>query len=484
MTPSPPAALASLGLAALLLGGCAPWDGVETAATPRDPAALTMAEADQATATAAWPDEAWWTAYGDDQLDGLIREALSSAPTLRIAAARIRQAAAQAGLAEARLSPRLDASASIIDQRFNENGLYPTPPAGQTHTNNRLALDGGYTLDLWGGREADYRAALGRLRAGEVEAQAVRLDLASTIAQTYVALAAAHDQRDIDQDLLRQQQEILTIATKLSGAGLTTEVETRQAEAALAATRSELADLEERIALLRQDLGVLVGAGPDRGARIERPRLAGPAGLALPSRLPADLLGHRPDIVAQRWRVEAASQAIGAAKAEFYPNIDLSAFLGFQSIGLDTFLKAGSLMVGAGPTISLPIFDAGRRRAALAGADAEYDLAVEQYNQTLLDALRDIAGQLRSWRACQDRLAHDRHAVGQLGEAYRLALLRYREGLANYLTVLSAEGDLTAARRREAEARNRQITLSIALVHALGGGGVPSPAPEPAKGHP
>jgi len=470
--------------AALALGGCASFDGLAPQAQPNDPNQRTLAAVSPSAASAPWPRQDWWQGFQDPQLTRLIQEGLAGNPTLKVADARMRRAAAEAGLAEAKLYPRLDASASVIGQRFDENSLYPSPPAGEFHTNNRMALEGSYSLDLWGGHEAAFRAALGQVQASAVEAQAARLDLADAIAQAYVRLALAFEQRQISQELLRQKQEIFTLSAKLVSAGLITEIEQRQAEAAIAATKAEIAGNEEAIALTRQELAALVGSGPERGASIERPRLRLTQAIGLPSTLPAELLGRRPEIVARRWRIEAAGHTIEAAKTEFYPNLNLSAFLGVQSIGLASFLKAGSLMVGAGPAVTLPIFDAGRLRSNLAAADADLDLLVEQYNAALVEALREIAGQLTSWQANQSRLEQEQLATRRLDQAYRLALLRYREGVANYLTVLSAEGDLIAARRREAEARVRQYTLSIGLIHALGGGFTPQslpPAPTAAR---
>jgi len=472
------ASVATTWLIALIVSGCASWDEIDHQAAITDANALGLAGTVGAKAEPApWPAEEWWSGLRDPQLTQLIREALDGNPSLKVAQARIRRTAALAGLAESALYPHLDGGASIVEQRFNKNDVYPNTLAGKVRTANRIALEGSYNLDLWGGREAEYRAALGNLRASEIDAQAARLDLAALIAQTYVRLAVEFDQLDISRDLLRQKQEIQALTAKQVRAGLVTEVETRQAEAAIAAARAEITSNEERIDLLRHDLAALAGRGPDRGGDIQRPSLTVATPVGLPSTLPADLIGRRPDIVAHRWRIEAATRTIDSAKAQFYPNVDLTAFLGFKSIGIGQFLAASSFMAGAGPAITLPIFDAGRLRSSLAEANASLDIAVELYNGAIVDALREVVSHLSSWQANQARMTQDRLAVAHLEEAYRLAVLRYREGLTNYLTVLSAEGDLIAERRQEAESRNRQYSLSIGLAHALGGGFVPQALP-------
>jgi NodT family efflux transporter outer membrane factor (OMF) lipoprotein len=190
--------------------------------------------------------------------------------------------------------------------------------------------------------------------------------------------------------------------------------------------------------------------------------------------MPAELLGRRPDLVARRWRVEAALQDVAAAKARFYPNIDLFAVVGLQSLGEAGLLSAASRSIAAGPALSLPIFDGGRLRAGLAGSKADYEIAVEQYNQALADALRDVADQLSSFRSVQAQGSEQRQALATAQEAYQLALARYREGIGNYLQVLSAEAPVLEQRALAADLHARQLSISINLMRALGGGYQPA----------
>ena len=192
--------------------------------------------------------------------------------------------------------------------------------------------------------------------------------------------------------------------------------------------------------------------------------------VTLPSTVPAELLGRRPDLVAQRWRVESANKDIAVAKAEFYPNVNLIAFIGLQSIGPSGFFSAASRTMGVGPAVTLPIFEGGRLRANLAGKNAAYDIAVEEYNQALVAALRDVVDQLASFRSVAAQRVEQKQALASAQEAYDLALLRYREGLGNYLQVLSAESPLLQQQSLEADLRARQLALAIELTRALGGG--------------
>jgi len=194
----------------------------------------------------------------------------------------------------------------------------------------------------------------------------------------------------------------------------------------------------------------------------------------LPSRLPSELLGRRPDLIAQRMRVTAAADAIKVRQADFYPNVDLLAFAGFQRLGPGALIFAGDREPGAGLALSLPLFDAGRRRAALAGADAAFDASVEQYNQALADALREVADVVSSLKSVAAQRAEQTEALGIAQEAYNLAVLRYREGIGNYLQVLSTEDQLLTQQRLDADLLARSLDLAVSLSQALGGGFSPA----------
>ena len=179
---------------------------------------------------------------------------------------------------------------------------------------------------------------------------------------------------------------------------------------------------------------------------------------------------RRPDILAQRWRVEAARHGIDNAKAQFYPDVSLTALVGYQILGPGALLTAGNRAIGATPAISLPIFDAGRRRGNLAARDSEYDVAVEQYNQAIADGLREVVDQLTSFRSVTEQQVHQREGLSTAQDAYDLATLRYREGVGNYLQVLTTETQLLSQRSLDADLRARALDTSISLARALGGG--------------
>jgi NodT family efflux transporter outer membrane factor (OMF) lipoprotein len=464
--------IAGLLLVTLLAPGCASMSGLSTQASVQSAGALAAEKslADTAASSTAWPASDWWRTFADPQLDQLIDEALSDSPTLKIAAARTRRALAFADNAKSTLYPQVNADLEITRERFSERGAVPPPLAGSWSTLHQLQATLSWELDFWGKNRAAYESALGQARATAVDAYAARLALSSNIAQAYVQLQRAYLQLDVAGATLKEREQLYALTRDRNAAGIDSRLELKQAESALPATREQIAQLQETIQLTRNQLAALLGQGPDRGLAIARPEATALAAVALPSTLPAELLGRRPDLIAQRARVEAAQKDIASAKAEFYPNVNLMAFVGLQSFGGAGFLSAASRMMGLGPAVSLPIFDAGRLRANLAGRNADYDIAVEQYNQTLADAIRDVVDQLASFRSVDEQRRQQVQAQATAQEAYDLALLRYREGIGNYLQVLSAETPLLAQQGLDADLRSRQLTLAINLIRALGGG--------------
>ena len=471
---------ACAALAALLTAGCASFDGIAPRAKRADAASLAANRwlAGAATSPAAWPGTDWWQRFGDPQLDLLIAEALAGSPGMSSARARIDKAMALAAYSGAALSPQVGAGADLTRQRYSENGIYPPPLAGSWHTQTQLALSFGYEIDLWGRNRAAFDAALGQVKASEVDAYAVRLLLAASVARAYVQLGRAFEQLELAQATLAQREAILALVGQRVGAGIDSRVELKQVEVSIPAALERITQLQEEIALGRNLIAALLGQGPDRGLAITRPRAQAQA-VGLPSTLPADWLGRRPDVVAQRWRVEAGLRDIDAAKGQFYPNINLAALVGVQSITFSKLLSTASAVPSFGPALRLPLFDGGRLRANLASKDADYDLAVEQYNQTLVDALREVVDQIASLRSVDAQRVQLASALAAAREAHALALERFRAGIVSYLQVLAAEAPVLEQQSLQANLRARELELSINLIRALGGGFEDQPAAGP-----
>ncbi|PZN94316.1 MAG: multidrug transporter [Alphaproteobacteria bacterium] len=459
-----------LPLPALLLLSACVAPSLDAGRSPRTAEALGVASL-SGDAAIRWPGQDWWRAYGDPQLDALIAEAQAGSPDVAAAEARLRRAAAQLGQARAATLPSLEAngSAALSKQSYNNGIPAEFVPRGYNDV-GRATLDFGYELDFWGRNRAAIGAATSDLRAAEADRAAAAVMLATSVATTYAQLAQLTAVRDVAVASIALREQTLGLVRRRVREGLDTQGEEQSALAGAAAAREALGGTDESLALTRNALAALLGAGPDRGRTITPPTLARLAAFGLPARLGADLIGRKPEIVAARWRVEAAARRIGVARADFYPNINLAAFIGAQSLGLSNLVVGGSDIGQVGPAIRLPIFDGGRRKANLRGAEADYALAVAQYDSALVQALQDVADAATSARALAGRLADSRAALAAQEEANRIARLRYTGGLADYQSVLIAEDNVLQRRRLLADLQARAFTLDVALVRALGGG--------------
>jgi NodT family efflux transporter outer membrane factor (OMF) lipoprotein len=418
-------------------------------------AVRSVAEADS-----PWPTTDWWKAYLDPQLDLLVKQATIGNPSLRLAETRISRARSLAGGAKSALWPSINSSVVLSREKY----------LGQTYWDNDAILDFVYNLDLWGKNRNALEAALGKVKVAEAEARLVKLNLETAVVRAYIALSLQYTAQDIARTTLQQRQDILDITQKRKAAGLATEFELSQAEAPVPAARAELESITETIALLRNQLGTLTGRGPGYGEEILRPTLSLDVPIQLPSLLPADLLGRRPDVAAQRWRVESAGKSIKVAKAAFYPNINLTAYIGWSALEFAQFMSAGTLAHGFGPAITLPIFEGGRLRSDLGIATADYDAAVESYNMTLIEALQSVSDALVTLRSLDKQRAEADKANALAERAYGIAMRGYRAGLTNYLEVLNAQNQTLVESLRRAKIEARKLDAHALLMQALGGG--------------
>ena len=428
------------------------------------------ANATTAAADAAAPiDSQWWLGFDDTQLSALIEKALASNPSLRIAQSRLSRAMAASDIASATGQPQLGVGLDATRQRFSANSIYPPPLGGNNYELGTLQLAGSWELDLFGRDRATLDAALGQVRAAQADAQAARMLLASNVARSYFSLVRIQAQLGVAQRTLDQRQQALALVQDRVKAGLDTQLEQQQSESALPDARFQIEALREQKALALNALAALTSQ-QNEALALTLPAQAAIKTIALSPSIPLDLLGRRADIAASRWRIEAATQDVGAAKAQFYPNINLTAFAGFSSIGLDRLLSSGSDQWGVGPAIRLPLFDGGRLRANLRGKTADLDTAIESYNALVLDAVRDVADQLTSAKSIARQQTEQSAAQQSAEQAYSIAVQRYQAGLGNYLNVLSAETSVLAQRRQGVDLAARALDTQVQLIRALGGG--------------
>jgi NodT family efflux transporter outer membrane factor (OMF) lipoprotein len=424
-----------------------------------------------ASSAAAWPQESWWSAYDDPQLDALMVEALAASPDLASASARLRSAQGYAQQAGAALAPQIDATASggLVQQSEN-NGIPPALVPDGWEKSGKLGLGLSLDLDLWGKNRAALAAARSDIDAARFELAEARLALTTSIAATYADLAKLYAQRDVLDSQLAIRSDTLKLVSDRVDAGLDTRAELKQAQSRVPAARADLAATDEAIALTRNALAALTGAGPDRGLTIARPRVSLLTARGLPDNAGIDLVGRRPDIAAARAGVEAAASRIKVARAAFYPNVSISGLIGLQSLGFDNLLKGSSAFGNVGPAVTLPIFHGGAISGQYRGAHGKYDEAVARYDAGVVAALKQVADAVTSRNALAVRLSESRQALADAEEANAIARKRYEGGLSTYLDVLNAEEGVLQARRTVAELQTRAFTLDVAMVRALGGG--------------
>jgi NodT family efflux transporter outer membrane factor (OMF) lipoprotein len=460
-----------LVLALLVLAGCAPDLGALPVLQEPDPlqSAKTFAAP-----PAAWPQEEWWKAYGDAQLDDLIAEALEDSPSLKIAAARVRAAVAQAGIAEADLLPAIGVSGDLSETEVSRNsqgqGLRAVVPRGWHHEASIVAgLN--YELDFFGKNRAALAAATSAADAAAADEATARLELSTAVATVYARLLQLNAEKTLAQDAVRQRKESADLVRQRFFRQLENQGQVSRAETQIWTAQTQFDTIKRLIRLTQNELAALLGKGPDRGlAIVPSPGTRVLRSPGLPDKLAIDLVGRRPDIVAARKRAEAAASGISVAEAAFYPNIDLVGGFGLQTLDAGYLLTASSEMGHFGPAVSLPLFDYERRASVYRGARAGYDAAAAAYDATLTNALRDVADAYGNRRAVEDELTDARSALATGEKAYAILKQRYRAGITPYIELLGAETALIEQRRAAVDFETTAFTYDIALVRALGGG--------------
>jgi NodT family efflux transporter outer membrane factor (OMF) lipoprotein len=473
---TPPLALVSaLMLSVPILSGCVD-------APPTTPQLKEVAQSDLGLDGAAAPHypREWWKAFKDPQVDRLAPMVIANNPTLLGALARLR--AAQAELAVNRANDRPQVTLDGSEQRilFSNDYIIPPPFGGSYRWYGSLTADMSWDLDFWG-KQADLIAkARDTAVANALDAEAAHLALSGAFAQAYVDLLLNYQNGDIADETVAERTEILSITQGRFDAGLENASAVEQAKSLLSIAEAD----QLRYAAAREvdlhAIAALAGQGAALYGTISRPTPEVDAAVPLPDKLPADLLSRRPDILAAKARIEAAVQGREAAHADFYPNINLEALIGFQSIGLSSMFTGSAFTMGVGPALHLPIFDAGKLRAQYAHATADLDSSVADYNGAVVGAIKQTADAMTEVKSLAAQRVHQEDAVKSAQRAYEIARERYRSGLATQLPMLTAEATLLQARQQlsgvVAEGLKQRITLLLTV-----GGGFEPPADFDAK---
>ena len=413
------------------------------------------------------------TQFGDPQLPQLIDEALDGSPSIAQAQARIAKASSYIEtLALGALSEgqRLATRGPANSIRPTRSSRRRTAARGIARTTRSRALRG---ISTCGARIAKrLRQAVSQEKAAEADMQQARVTLAASVASTYNQLARLYALRDIAQHEIAKRDDIDRITNGRVAAGLDTNVERKTAQGNLATSQSNLTELDGQITTTRYQLAALLGEGPDRGLQIANPIAESTIDVALPDNLPADLVSRRPDIVAARWQVDAATHDVKEAKAEFFPDINLAAGVRSRRVRLGPLPHGRAAVRSRRDRRSICRSSTpAHLRSQLKGRYADFDYDVANYNQTLINALTDVATQVAAIRSIDQPDWATRSARSTpRRSAYQLAVIRYKAGLSPQLQVLNADENRLATDQTVTNLQMKRRDQQIGLIKALGGG--------------
>lgn len=413
--------------------------------------------------------ESWWTAFGDPTLDSLVQRACAANLDLKLAAARVREARAQAGITRADLLPRLDANGSVTRNRYSENGAFPVAdPQANLYS---AGFDAHWELDVFGGTRRSIEAAQAEIEASVEDRRAVLVSLLGEVARAYIELRGNQQLAAVSRRNVEAANATLEITRARLDGGMATALDVSRAEALLANARAPLPQFETAVRVNMHRLAILLAQPPASLAR--ELEVAAPVPRA-PQRLlvglPAELLARRPDVRFAERRLAASTARIGMAISDRYPKFSLSSAFGLESANSSDFADAASRAWSIGPSVRWPIFAGGRIEANIEVQDARTEQALHTYDRALLTALEEVENAIVSYlREWDHHRALEAAAVAQR-QSVTLADDLFRKGLTSFLDVLDAERSLYDAELQLTQSETATALDVVTLYKALGGG--------------
>lgn len=453
--------LLALASSALSLSGCALGPRYQQPTLPLPPSY-------SAPASAQPIPEAWWALFDDPVLDRLVAEALVANQDLALAVARVEEARALAGLADAERWPEVSLSVEASRSKQSADAA-PLPPGFPLERSRfRVAPTLSFELDFWGRLRQLSAAARAELLASEEGRRNVRLAVAADVATAYFDLVAFERQLAVARETLEARREAAHLQQRRFEIGAGSRLDIAQAEAELAATEATVPVLERQVRQTENFLAVLLGR---IGGTVERARgLDGLASPDVPVGLPSELLARRPDILAAEQRLVAANARIGAARAAYFPSILLTGHAGSESSELSSLMSSGTGIWQAAVSLVQPIFNAGKTRRQVQAARARQRQELAVYTRAVQSGFAEVEDALVARRTSFEEREALARQVEHLASASRLARRRYEVGDSSYLEVLDAERNLLRAELDLASARRNELAASVNLFKALGGG--------------
>jgi len=460
--------LALLTVLAVLLAACSHNAPLEQPApvlpeTWHDAAGATPASA---------AGEQWWTLFGDPVLDALVDEAVQHNHDIEAAAARVLEAEAQLGITDAARYPEVTANGEGYRRKLSESTDLPLANTPRYENLRRLTLDASYEVDVWGKYRRASDAARAQLLAAQYARDTVRLTLTAEVAQQYFNLLAADAQVAVLREVLQSRQDGLELLRVRLDNGVGSNYDIRQAEGEVFSVQAQLVAALQAQENLESVLAILLGRSPREVMQgmVERGQIKPVQTLWVPDGLPSDLLLRRPDIREAEQKLLAEDANIDVARAEFFPSISLTAFLGTSSATLGNLFSGPASIFQFALGLSQPIFNAGRLDSGVKAAEARRAQALAAYKKAVANAFGDVRTALNAQTSGRDMLKAESDRVAAMAEAQRLANVRYLGGVASRLEVLDAERQSLQAQLDRIDAENAQRAAVVSLFKALGGG--------------
>ena len=466
---------ANLAGLTLIVSGCAAVGPNYVPPAPKVPASFAEATVSTPMGKAQTIDDAWWKNLGDPVLEGLLKEALTSAPSIAEAQARVREARALAGIAGAGRFPTADAGGEYERNLGSKNVPTGVPPGGLgpgIHSNLwQAGFDASWEIDIFGGERRTVEAAAANYEAVTDDRADVVLTLLAEVARNYVELRGAQRRIAVAHKDLAIERDLQALTQSLLAAGLAPQQDLLRAQAQVSDIEAAIPEFEteERAAAYR--IAALI-ARPfaEMATELSMPRPIPQAVSEVPVGLPSELLERRPDVRAAERRIAAANARIGMAQADLYPHFSLTAVTGLESLDFTSFSSASSGYYQIGPGISWRIFDAGRIRFEVRAESARTDAAAAAYQRSVLNAFRDVETALISYANAKIRRNNLAAESAADAQATEIARLLYEKGLESFLPVLDAERSLYAADDQLAQSERDSALALIAMYKSLGGG--------------
>src|SRR5215475_11773477 len=416
-------------------------------------------------------DLKWFEVFKDDQLQELVRTALTNNYDLLQAVARIQAARANLGITRSDQFPSASAGVDMTTLRNSGSGQFAAP-AGSSHTRtfgsvmlNLLSFE----VDIWGRLRRATEAARANLIATEEDRKAVMTTVVGDVSAAYFNLLELDLELEIAKETLATRQESLNLIRSRQQGGVATMLDVRQAEQLVYGAAQTIPDIERLIEQTENQINLLLGRDPGPVARgrslseQEQPPSAPPG-------LPSSLLERRPDIRAAELNLVVATANIGVAKAAYFPQISLTGFLGGQSSQLSNLFSGAGGAWNFAPQVTAPIFNAGRVKSGVKFTEAQRQLASTQYQQTIRTGFREVSDALVEYRKVKEIREQQEALVTTLQDRSRLAYLRYRGGVDTQLNALDADRDLFSAELSLAQTKRNELLALVLLYKALGGG--------------